>query len=275
MQGFVYNEKNSEPIEGATVVVKSTDGSEYKLTTDKSGAFNLDNTQVLAENTYMVDIDKTDFIGIPGDRFSTRNLKENTNFAKEYFLIPIEKDVEYHMPLVQYPYNKTELLMTETVNSQDSLNYLFELLSKNKTWKIQLEAHTDARGSDEANQTLSDGRAKTCVDYLVSKGIDARRMVPVGKGEKQPLTMKKDQGSFKAGEVLTEEYIAKLATNEEKEMAHQLNRRTVFRILATDFDPNKPDTGVKPTPAPAPGGKPAPGAKPAPTTGTKPAPKKP
>lgn len=275
MQGFVYNDKTGDPIEGANVIVKSTDGSEYKLSTDKSGAFNLDNTQVLAENTYMVDIDKTDFIGIPGDRFSTRNLKENTNFAKEYFLIPIEKDVEYHMPLVQYPYNKTELLMTETVNSQDSLNYLFELLSKNKTWKIQLEAHTDARGSDEANQTLSDGRAKTCVDYLVSKGIDARRMVPVGKGEKQPLTMKKDQGSFKAGEVLTEEYIAKLATNEEKEMAHQLNRRTVFRILATDFDPNKPDTGVKPTPAPAPGGKPAPGAKPAPTTGTKPAPKKP
>jgi peptidoglycan-associated lipoprotein len=264
MQGYVYDDKTGAPVEGASVMVKSTDGAEYKLTTDKSGAFNLDNTQVLAENTYMVDVDKLDYIGIQGDRFSTRNLKENTNFAKEYFIQPIEKDVEYHMPLVQYPYNKTELLVNETVNSQDSLNYLFDLLAKNKTWKIQLEAHTDARGSVEANQILSDGRAKTCVDYLVSKGIDARRIVPVGKGESQPITLKKDQANFKAGDIVNEEYIAKLATNEEKDVAHQLNRRTVFRILATDFDPNKPDN-VPPAPAPdkgKTGTKPTPGGKP-------------
>jgi peptidoglycan-associated lipoprotein len=158
-------------------------------------------------------------------------------------------------------------LVNETVNSQDSLNYLFDLLAKNKTWKIQLEAHTDARGSVEANQTLSDGRAKTCYDYLVGKGIDGRRIVPVGKGESQPITMKKDQGNFKGGDVLTEEYIGKLAANEEKELAHQLNRRTVFRILSTDFDPSKPDS--TPAPAPAPG---KPGAKP---NGAKPGTKKP
>jgi peptidoglycan-associated lipoprotein len=215
----------------------------------------------------MVDVDKTDYIGIQGDRFSTRNLKENTNFAKEYFIQLIEKDVEYHMPLVQYPYNKTELLVNETVNSQDSLNYLFDLLAKNKTWKIQLEAHTDARGSVEANQILSEGRAKTCFDYLVGKGIDARRIVPVGKGESQPITMKKDQGGFKGGDILTEDYIAKLSTNDEKELAYQLNRRTVFRILATDFDPNKPD--ATPAPAPTPGKT---GAKP---NGAKPGTKKP
>jgi len=267
MQGYVYDDKTGNPVEGANVMVKSTDGSEYKLTTDKSGAFNLDNTQVLADNTYMVDVDKTDYIGIQGDRFSTRNLKENTNFAKEYFIQPIEKDVEYHMPSVQYPYNKTELLVNESVNSQDSLNYLFDLLAKNKTWKIQLEAHTDVRGSVEANQALSDGRAKTCYDYLVSKGIDGRRIVPVGKGEAQPITLKKDQATFKAGDILTEEFIGQLSTNEDKEVAHQLNRRTVFRILATDFDPNKPDN----TPAPAPD-KGKPGAK---TNGAKPGAKKP
>jgi hypothetical protein len=89
----------------------------------------------------------------------------------------------------------------------------------------------------------------------------------VGKGEAQPITLKKDQATFKAGDILTEEFIGQLSTNEDKDVAHQLNRRTVFRILATDFDPNKPDN----TPAPAPD-KGKPGAK---TNGAKPGAKKP
>lgn len=245
MKGFVYDDKTGNPIENAGVVVKGTDGSEYKLSTDASGAFNLDNTQVLGENTYTVSIEKKDYIGIPNDRFSTRNIKVNTDFAKEYFLIPIVIGEEYHMPLVQYPYSQTTLLVkTEgndtIVNSPDSLNYLLRLLTKNPTWRIRLEAHTDARGTDESNQTLSDGRAKTCVDYLVSKGINAMRMIPVGKGEKQPIVIKKDQGPFKAGDVLTEDYISKLSSDADKELAHQLNRRTVFVITGTDFDPKNP-----------------------------------
>jgi hypothetical protein len=58
-----------------------------------------------------------------------------------------------------------------------------------------------------------------------------------------------------------------LTANEEKESAHQLNRRTVFRILSTDFDPSKPD--ATPAPSPAPG---KPGSKP---NGAKPGTKKP
>jgi peptidoglycan-associated lipoprotein len=285
MKGFVYDDKTGNPVENASVVVKGTDGSEYKLSSDASGAFSLDNTQVLAENTYSVSIEKKDYIGIPNDRFSTRNIKSNTDFAKEYFITPIIIGEEYHMPLVQYPFNKTDLLIktegTDTiVNSPDSLNYLFKLLTKNPTWRIRLEAHTDARGSDEANQTLSDGRAKTCVDYLVSKGVNAMRMVPVGKGEKQPITLKKSQGNLKAGDILTEEYIGKLTTEEDKELAHQLNRRTVFVITGTDFDPKNPTPsavdGAKSDPkgAPKANGKDS-GKNTDPKGGNKPAPKKP
>jgi peptidoglycan-associated lipoprotein len=260
MQGYVYDEKTGAPVENAEVVVKSTDGSEIKVNTDASGAFALNDEQVLQNNTYNVNIGKMDYIGIVGDRFSTRNLKESTNFAKEYFIQPIEKGVEYHMPLVQYPFNKTELLITETVNSADSLNYLFDLLSTNPKWQVELQAHTDARGSDADNQKLSDGRAKTCFDYLVGKGIEAGRVIPVGKGEKLPLTLKSDYiipGSgtvLKAGDVLTEAYINGLPSKDDQEVAHQLNRRTVFMILATDWDPSKPapaldqEVPVKPAP---------------------------
>jgi len=106
------------------------------------------------------------------------------------------------------------------------------------------------------------------------------RMVPVGKGEKQPLTLKKDQGNLKAGDVLTEDYIAKLGSEEDRELAHQLNRRTVFVITSTDFDPKNPtpaptDSGkVDPKSTPKTNGKDAP-KNADPKGGNKPAPKKP
>jgi hypothetical protein len=95
----------------------------------------------------------------------------------------------------------------------------------------------------------------------------------VGKGEKQPITIKKDQGNFKAGDVLTEEYIAKLATDEERELAHQLNRRTVFVITGTDFDPKNPTPSTNDAPKPDPKVPKKPDVKGG--TGNKPAPKKP
>jgi peptidoglycan-associated lipoprotein len=145
-------------------------------------------------------------------------------------------NVEYKMPLVLYPYNETILLINDTVNSADSLNFLYDLMVKNPKFVIQLEAHTDARGADDYNQNLSQGRAETCVNYLVSKGIDAKRLKPAGKGEKEPRKLTEATGGIASGTVLTEAYIKKLSP-EMQEIAHQLNRRTIFRITATDYVP--------------------------------------
>jgi len=142
--------------------------------------------------------------------------------AREYFLKEITEK-EYPMPLVLYPFNKAELLINEEVNSADSLSYLYELLELNETFVIQLEAHTDSRGGNAANMDLSQRRAQTCVDYLISRGIDAERLVAVGRGEEQLL--------------ISDAEIAAMATEEEKEAAHQKNRRTVFRILRFDYVP--------------------------------------
>jgi peptidoglycan-associated lipoprotein len=88
---------------------------------------------------------------------------------------------------------------------------------------IELAAHTDSRDSDERNLILSQKRAQSCVDYLVEKGIDAERLVPKGYGESRLL--------------VTDEEIAKLKTKDEKETAHQRNRRTVFSVLRDDYVP--------------------------------------
>lgn len=53
--------------------------------------------------------------------------------------------------------------------------------------RIVIEGHTDARGSDEKNQQLSQDRAESVRDYLVQKGVEAQRVSAVGKGETSPI----------------------------------------------------------------------------------------
>jgi peptidoglycan-associated lipoprotein len=137
---------------------------------------------------------------------------------------------------------------------QDSLNGLIKTMQDNPTIVIELMSHTDFRDSEENNDTLSQRRAESVVDYLVTKGIDPERMVAKGYGERQPRKLKErycfPQGSeyagvcFNAGTVLSEEYIKSLPNNKYKEAAHQLNRRTEFRILRDDYVPKNTNDSV-------------------------------
>jgi peptidoglycan-associated lipoprotein len=151
--------------------------------------------------------------------------------------IIIEKGT-YEFPEVRYDYNSAALQVNNEVNSKDSLNYLYDLMIKNPTLIIQLESHTDARGDDKYNQDLAQRRAESCVEYLVKeKGIPVDRLKALGKGESEPRTLERDFGQFKKGTVMTEAFINALPNKEEQELAHQLNRRTTFRILATNYQP--------------------------------------
>jgi peptidoglycan-associated lipoprotein len=139
-------------------------------------------------------------------------------------LSPI-KDQEISFPAVLYELNSAELLP----EARDSLDYLYRLLSENPHIVIELAAHTDCRGSMQDNLLLSQRRAQACVDYLVKeKGIDPKRLVAKGYGEGNPLRL-----GHKT--VISEAYINAQPEN-QREVLHQLNRRTVFRIIAVDFD---------------------------------------
>ena len=57
--------------------------------------------------------------------------------------------------LVFYPLGKWSLVVDEQINSKDSLDFLYTTLVENPTIVIELSAHTDSRGSDQANEVLS------------------------------------------------------------------------------------------------------------------------
>jgi peptidoglycan-associated lipoprotein len=222
LKATVYDYDTGVPIPDAKVIVQGTDGSSYEISSDGNGGISLCDGQIIAETNYSVDVSKTGYIGT-GDQFSTVGLTESTTFAREYFLKEIVIEKEYDLPLVLYPFDQATLLVNDAVNSRDSLEYLVDLLDRNQTFVIQLESHTDARGKNDYNRDLSQRRAETCVNYLITRGIDPARLKPIGMGETSPL--------------VTESAINGMDTEEEQEAAHQVNRRTVFKIVSYDYTP--------------------------------------
>jgi peptidoglycan-associated lipoprotein len=124
-----------------------------------------------------------------------------------------------------------------------SLDKLVETLLDNPNVTIELMSHTDSRDTEAYNQDLSQKRAQVVVQYLIDKGIEAERLSARGYGESTPKTVDAAiiaQNPFlKAGTILTEQYINSLAGEEQKEIAHQINRRTEFRVLRTDYEAPK------------------------------------
>jgi len=222
-QAYVYDYDTGMPLSGATVTLESKDGSANAFTTDSEGELALCDGEIGEGMTFSVDVAFEGYIGT-GDMLTTEGLTESTTLAREYLLKEIVLNKEYDMPVVLYPLGSAELLIDASVNSADSLNYLVDLLERNENLVIQLEAHTDSRGSSSANKKLSQDRAETCVNYLAEKGIAAERMVPVGYGEDALL--------------VSDAEINRLPES-ERERAHQRNRRTVFKIIRFDYKPSE------------------------------------
>ena len=90
---------------------------------------------------------------------------------------------------------------------------LYSMMVNDPLINIEIQSHTDSRGSAESNRSLSQRRAQSVVDYLVSKGITRKRLVARGYGETRLTNRCKDGVSCSDSE-------------------HQANRRTTFRVLS-------------------------------------------
>ena len=148
-----------------------------------------------------------------------------------------------------YEFGKARLLPS----SAHALDSLVTMLNDNPNITIELSAHTDFRGSNEFNQKLSQQRAESVVNYLISKGIAADRLTPVGYGEENPKRIRKKVADhypwLNEGDVLTEEFISKLKPDEQ-ETANALNRRTEFKGLRTTYNMFDENGNLKIVPKP-------------------------
>ena len=168
-------------------------------------------------------------------------IDDSKTFKVDPCLEPIpEKGIE--LPNIVYEYNKATL----TADAKNKLKELIKTMNDNPTLVIELGSHTDFRGGDEYNRRLAQRRAQSVVDYLTTQGIDKERMEAKGYGEDVPKNIDSTvfskltpnlQQMFPVGTQLTEKYITSLKDNVKVEAAHQLNRRTEFKVLRTDYVP--------------------------------------
>ena len=136
-------------------------------------------------------------------------MKVSTNSILEFevTLDKIFKNIEINLDDVYYDYNEASVQTT----SLPVLEQLANVLNQNPTISIQLSAHTDCRGTNTYNQTLSQKRAEFVVKHLISKGINAKRLTAKGFGESSPAEHCKCENCSKE--------------------QHQMNRRTTFKVL--------------------------------------------
>ena len=114
------------------------------------------------------------------------------------------------MENVYYDFDKSSLQS----ESFSTLDRLVASLNQYPNLVIEIRAHTDGKGEDKYNMDLSEARAKTVVDYLISKGIDKTRLQSKGYGATMPVAPNKhDDGS-------------------DDPEGRQKNRRTEFKVLS-------------------------------------------
>lgn len=104
-------------------------------------------------------------------------------FSKDIYLQPIEIGVTVRLKNIYFAFDKTELKKESFVE----LNKVVSFLKENSTVAIEIAGHTDNKGSDEYNETLSQGRSQSVVNYLISQGIDSSRLTAHGYGESKPI----------------------------------------------------------------------------------------
>lgn len=235
--GTIKNQNSLQFVEGADVKIEGSDGSSYTTKSSEKGAFLFTNSQIKLNNTYILTIDKTNYFTFT-DTISTVGLEFSRDFNNDY-QISVIPDLPIVLPDILYELSKWEL----RPQFEDSLRGLIELLQVNPNVTIELGSHTDNRDTHEKNDILSQKRAQSVCDYLVIRGIDPFRLTAKGYGERVPRTLQKDYTyngfTFKSGTTLTEEYINSLPNEQTKEYAHQLNRRSEFRVIRKDYIPRE------------------------------------
>lgn len=149
-------------------------------------------------------------------------------FSKNFNMVNPDNQEAVHMDVPLVPISNPRPVTLENVffdlasaklrsESFIELNNLVAFLNKNAEINMEISGHTDTRGDDKENQILSENRAKSVYEYLISKGVDAKRLSYKGYGETKPN--------------YSDEQIASMKTDKEKEAAHQANRRTEYLII--------------------------------------------
>jgi outer membrane protein OmpA-like peptidoglycan-associated protein len=207
--GNVFNAKTKQPLSASLVYQTLPDGIEAGngISSPLDGSFKI-----------ILPYDKNYLIRATADKFFAQS--ENLNLDslvkvgykeihKDLYLMPIEIGQIVRLNNVFFDFDKWDLRPESFVE----LDRVVKLLEENPAIEIEMSAHTDSRGSDDYNLKLSDNRARSVMEYILSKGISSTRIISHGYGETVPVASNSN------------------ADGSDNPENRQLNRRVEFKIL--------------------------------------------
>lgn len=169
----IYDEETKEPIEATARITALNDT--IALYTAQSSDDGFIETP-LTEGSYIARLSAQGYM--PED--------DTLRFVRDTFdlyMQHIKQGIKVKIENLFFATNKTVILP----QSEQAMADLAEFLLENQTVHIHIVGHTDAVGTDEANQILSEGRANAVRNDLIKRGVAAERMTAEGKGEKEPV----------------------------------------------------------------------------------------
>lgn len=204
IEGAVLNKDNNSPVSAAEIsLVEKASGKITTTISDDKGAYNF---SVKPNLEYLLRVEKQKFVTASVPFFTkgmAAGMKKQNVLLEE---LVVGKSIK--IDNVYYDQGKWDI----RADAKPELDKMVTLMNENPSMEVELSSHTDARGSDASNMTLSDNRAKSVVSYIVSKGIKNTRLVAKGYGESKLLN--NCSNGVKCSDV-----------------EHQVNRRTEFKIL--------------------------------------------
>jgi outer membrane protein OmpA-like peptidoglycan-associated protein len=220
MKGRIFTDDESKkPLTNSKVKLVDDKGNVVQTTTtDANGMFNFSNlpadkkflivldekdASMKGDGTYYVTDDKGNIIRkmlLKGGKYTFEILPtESRTLSNIYFDDPwlqvqkLKQDNKKQQTLtvienIYYDYGSADLLDAAKI----TLDKVVQVMKENPDLVIELDSHTDSRGTDDFNMQLSQKRAQTAVDYIASKGIDRKRLSGKGFGESKLLNKCKD-----------------------------------------------------------------------------------
>jgi OOP family OmpA-OmpF porin len=209
VSGNVYNAKTKEPLSASLIYETLPDGTTAGTGTSSpsDGSFKI-----------VLPYDKNYSIRASADKFFS--ISENLNLDslikvgykeihKDLYLAPIEVGQVFRLNNVFFDFDKFSLRPESFVE----LDRVVKFLNDYPNVVIEMSAHTDSKGADDYNMTLSDNRARSVMEYILSKGIATERITSHGYGETKPVAPNAN------------------ADGSDNPEGRQLNRRVEFTIL--------------------------------------------
>jgi outer membrane protein OmpA-like peptidoglycan-associated protein len=207
------------PVAGATVeIVNNCNDEAQQLRANSEGVFEI---CLPLGCDYTLSAQKTGYAQAT-ERFTTSGLKPGVNkpielnlelesIAGEFGNEPIKEGTVFILDNIYYDFNKSAIRK----GAARELDALAKLMEQYPSMEIEMVAHTDSRGEESYNLELSQQRAASAREYLISRGINPGRINAIGKGESQ----------------LRNRCVDGVDCSEQE---HQYNRRTEVRVSKID-----------------------------------------